>query len=117
MAAEMKVTDAAVAVALAAYTASRGSYEGEVPAGADDMRAALEAGLAAMLEPVHVEWERDGSRRELVRPTANDVQEGTQLTPMGFAVKETHYWKAHIGRVTGGDYPKQDIYRIKESTK
>lgn len=46
MAAEMKVTDAAVVAAGKAFVLAGGSYSGF------GMRAALEAGLAAMLEPV-----------------------------------------------------------------
>lgn len=48
---EIDVPDWVVAVALDAYKASRGTYEGEVPVDADDMRAALTAALGAWVVP------------------------------------------------------------------
>lgn len=42
----MRVTDEMVEVALAAYVRARGTYEREVPADGDDIRAALEAALS-----------------------------------------------------------------------
>lgn len=48
---EIDVPDWVVAVALDAYKASRGAYEGEVTADADDMRAALTAALGAWVVP------------------------------------------------------------------
>ena len=49
---EIDVPDWVVAWALDAYKASRGTYEGEVPVDADDMRAALTAALGAWVVPV-----------------------------------------------------------------
>ena len=43
MSTPIEIPDGAVRAALAAYNASRGSYEGETPADADDMRAATPA--------------------------------------------------------------------------
>lgn len=55
---EIDVPDWVVAWALAAYKASRGTYEGEVPVDADDMRAALTAALGAWVGPELDEYQR-----------------------------------------------------------
>lgn len=68
---EIDVPDWVVDEALDAYKASRGTYEGEVPADADDMRAALTAALGAWVAqrgttyhdihdsslPIQVDWD------------------------------------------------------------
>lgn len=67
-----KVLDEAVEVALTAYVNSRGSYEGEVPASPDDIRAALLAALPVLLgEPrafeagIEIFRRRDAAERHI----------------------------------------------------
>jgi hypothetical protein len=109
----IEVPDWVAAVALDAYKASRGSYEGEVPPDFDDMKAAITAALGAWVvrEPYRVgnRYMTQGGEEVTLNQVANY---GTSYESMCDDAGVYRYTRRDFGRVTGSAHDYSDQRNI-----